>query len=207
MIYSDDFVWLHFPKCAGTKVERLFASYFSNEQGIYQDPVGIQMEPPVLWHDNIARRESRDPNFRLGSRTVICSFRRLPAWLLSRYNYEYQRSPHLNHRPERLLMGRFLGRTGQENHADVIAKNFLPRTILESGKLIFLRTEYFELDFKAVFGNYVNVSVIPDWEFAKKENISEDNVPSHIRKQLFEDQGSLYAKCPYWKMIEDIAYT
>jgi len=207
MIYSNTFVWLHFPKCAGTKIERLFATYYSDEKGITQDLVGVQMEPPVLWHDSIARRESRDQNFELGNRTVICSFRRLPSWLISRYNYEYQRRPHFNHRPERLLVGKFLGQNGRETHADVIVESFLPKSILESGNLRFIRTEHFEYDFKSVFGDYIDISVIPSWEYNKKENTSENNVPLGIRNKLRKNQQLLYQNCPYWKMVEDIAYT
>lgn len=206
MIYSDSFVWLHVPKCAGTKIERLFAKYYSDKKGIYQDIVGGQMDPPVMWHDSIAVREARDPNFMLGNRTVICSFRRLPAWLMSRYSYEVQRSPDLPHRPERLLVGRFLTRQGRENHADTIIKNFLPKSILELGKLRFIRTEYFESDFKSVFGDYIDISIIPSWEYNVKENTSENFVPIEIKKKLYRNLQALYEECPYWKMVEDLAY-
>jgi hypothetical protein len=206
MIYSKDFVWLHFPKCAGTKIERLFATYFSNEKEITQDLIGPQRKLPVLWHDSIAQREARDPGFVLGDRTVICSIRRLPSWLVSRYNFEYKRSPQLDYRPERLLVGRFLEQHGRENHADSYARKYLPMSILESGEVRFIRTEYFEDDFKSVFGDYIDISRIPDREFSKKENVTENNVPLDIRNKLDKNRKILYGVCPYWKMVEDVAY-
>lgn len=30
MIIGKEFVWLHFPKCAGTKIEKIFETYFSD---------------------------------------------------------------------------------------------------------------------------------------------------------------------------------
>jgi len=206
MIYSDAFVWLHFPKCAGTKIERLFEKYFSGDNGIVQDLIGVQNDPSVAWHDSVAQRESRDPRFLLGSRTVICSFRRLPSWLESRYAMEYDRSPQLDHRLERLLEGKFLEQTGLENHADRYAMKYLPKPILESDKLRFIRTEYFEADFKSVFGDYVDVSIIPDWEFNKRENASKSYIPLDIKKRLSDNQHRLYEQCPYWKIVEDLAY-
>ena len=103
MIYSNNFVWLHFPKCAGTKIENLFRTYYSHDKGIHQDIVETRIDPLATWHDTIESREKRDPGFILGDRTIICSFRRLPAWLESRYSYEVRRSPQLDHRPKLLL--------------------------------------------------------------------------------------------------------
>jgi hypothetical protein len=206
VIYSDTFVWLHFPKCAGTKIERLFEKYYSDGNGIVQDLIGIKNNPSVSWHDSVHQRESRDPKFLLEDRVVICSLRKLPSWLESRYSFEYERCPQLDHRPERLLEGKFLEQDGIENHADLYAMSYLPRSILESGKVRFIRLEYFESDFKSVFGDYVDVSIIPNSEFNKKVNFSKNCLPPDFRKRLYGNQQVLYEKCPYWKMVEDIAY-
>jgi len=206
MIYSNDFVWLHFPKCAGTKIERIFEKYFSSDKRIFQDHINPQIDPSASWHDGVFDRERRDPKFTLGNRTVICSFRRLPSWLESRYNFEYQRSPQLNHRPELLLEGRFLERRGWENHADFYIKKYLPESILLSDKIKFIRTEYFETDFRIVFKDFIDISLIPDVEFSERINVSESHLPIEIKNKLLDNQQELYEKCPHWKVAEDIAY-
>ncbi len=206
MIYSDDFVWLHFPKCAGSKIENLFRKYYSSDKRIFQDVVDPKLDPMATWHDSISDRENRDPNFILGNRIVICSFRRLPAWLESRYSFEFRRSPQVNHRPDLLLEGRFLEYGGYPNHADYYPRKYLPETVLRSNKIRFIRTEHFESDFKWVFRDFVDPSVIPSWEFNKKVNVSESAVPDEIRRKLIQNQTEVYDKCPYWKMVENIAY-
>jgi len=206
MIYSDEFIWLHFPKCAGTKIEHLFKTYFSHDKKIVQDAVDPAIDPRGTWHDSVSDREKRDPNFVLGNRVVICSFRRLPKWLDSRYSFEVQRSPQLNHHPELLLQGKFLEQGGHESHADLYVRLYIPQPLLESGKIRFVRTEYFESDFKRVFGEFLDIKMIPGWEYAKKVNISHSAVPDTIRKKLLEDPREVYENCPYWKAVETIAY-
>jgi hypothetical protein len=205
MIYSDDFVWLHFPKCAGVKIEQLFEKYFSNENQIVQDIIDPALFKKISWHDSVADREARDPSFSLGERIVICSFRKLPSWLISRYSFEYHRSPNLNHRPELLIEGRFLEQGGSLNHADNYVRKYLPEKILNSDKLRFIRTEYFEHDFKLVFGEFLDISVIPDWEYQKKVNVSRLVVPEVIRNELIESE-EVYTHCPYWKLVEGFFY-
>ncbi len=207
MIISKEFVWLHFPRCAGTKVEHLFQKYYSDEKDIAQDTIIPTIVDPLayIWHDTIAEREARDANFSLGNRIVICSFRRLKPWLVSRFNFEVYRNPHLNHQPELLLEGKFLESRGAINHADWYARQYIPRSILFSGRLRFIRTEHFADDFKAAFGEFIDLSRIPDWEFEQKTNVAEDAVPRSIRQRLFSDQ-TIYERCPYWKLVEEIAY-
>lgn len=211
MLYSDEFIWLHFPKCAGTKIENLFKTYYSFDKRIFQDTVDPISDPQATWHDSILDREERDPGFSLGNRIVICSFRRLPNWLESRYSFELQRSPQLSHHPELLLEGKFLEPTGQQNHADAYAEKYLPQSILRSDKIRFIRTEYFEYDFKRVFGEFLDMTIIPDEEFSTKANASESAVPEEIKQKLFQKSlfqrwERVYKKCPYWKAVEKIAY-
>ena len=206
MIYSDEFVWLHFPKCAGTKIENLFKTYYSTEKRIFQDKVDPRIDPQATWHDTITVREKRNPDFVLGDRVVVCSFRRLPAWLESRYSFEVKRSPQLNHRPELLLEGKFLEQSGFLNNADYYVKQYLPEGILRSGKIRFIRTEHFEEDFRRVFGEFLDVTVIPDGEFSKRVNVSKSIVPEDIRQQLLQNPQRVYGHCPYWKIVEDFAF-
>jgi len=58
MIYNDDFVWLHFSKCAGTKIEHLFEKYFADMDGLHLDIVNEKTNPDISWHDSIAQRET-----------------------------------------------------------------------------------------------------------------------------------------------------
>jgi len=205
VIYNSEFVWLHVPKCAGTKIENLFKKYFSHEDGLFQDPVVPKNDLSCPWHNSTSDREASDPEFKLDGRTVICSFRRLPSWLESRYNFEVQRNPHLPHNPELLFEGKFLEANGYVGHADYYAKKYLPETILKTGKVRFLRTEFFETDFKLIFGDFLPISRIPDWELKKKVNISKSSLPPHIKEQLY-GQKKVYEKCPYWRSVEEMAY-
>ena len=144
MIYNQDFIWLHFPKCAGTKVAEIIRNYFSKTEGLFQDPVGVAADPTIAWHDAVSDRMSKDPGFDPGQRTIITSFRRLLPWLISRYNFEVQRSPHLDHRPELLLEGKFLEANGRIGHTDGYIRKYLSDSVLQAGRVEFIRTEYFE---------------------------------------------------------------
>lgn len=205
MIYTKEFVWLHFPKCAGTKIEHLFKKYLS-KKGLFQDTIEVASDPSIAWHDAIADREARDPSFRLGTRTVICCFRRLPSWLESRFNFEFGRSPELPHRPELLLQGRFLEESGLAGYADDYARRYLPPQIIESGNVRFLRTEFFTDDFKAIFGEFLDISRIPDREFKRKVNASPRCLPEDVRRQLYDAPEKIYRSCPYWRSLEEMAY-
>lgn len=206
MIYNDDFVWLHFPKCAGTKIEHMFSEFFSGQPGLVQDVVSSEKDPSISWHDSIAGRESRDPSFELGNRTVVCSFRRLPGWLESRYNFEFLRNPKLQHHPEQILEGRFLEANGKTQHADNYVMKFLPQELLETGQVRFLRVEHFESDFRSIFGEFLDVSVIPDEVFRKKANVTKRCLPDQIREQLHSESRKVYTKCPLWSGVELLAY-
>lgn len=206
MIYNDKFVWLHFPKCAGFKIESIFKTYFNNEKDLIQDPVGLKYDPDVSWHDSIHQRSKRDMSFVLGERTVICSFRNLPSWLISRYNFEFSRSPDRKHDPELLLEGKFLEVNGYQNHADNYAKKYLPPEILETGNIKFIRVEYFKEDFRSIFGKFIDVSKIPESELESRVNKSEQYLSEAIINELYDKNRKIYDRCPYWRSVEDIAF-
>jgi len=206
MIYNNDFIWLHFPKCAGTKIEKLFTRYLAKQKGIHMDTIDIRVNPDVSWHDSIEDRINRDPTFLVGSRAIICPFRKLPKWLESRFNFEVMRNPALSHNPAFLLEGKFLESNGYKNHADYYVRKYLPETILGSEKIRFLRTEFFEADFKEIFSDYLDISSIPDHEYKKTENASKSFLPAKIKQQLSDNITELYNQCPYWKHVEEIAY-
>jgi hypothetical protein len=205
MIYNDKFVWVHFPKCAGTKVRSLFKRYFSTDSELFQDTIDLKNNPAASWHDSVGCRSTHNPAFMLGGRIVICSIRRLPSWLASRYNFEYQRSPGLAHNPNLLLEGKFMERGGYICHADDYIEKYLPQTLLDTGNVRFLRAEYFETDFIELFGKYLDLSVIPREEFIKRINFSKNHVPADILHSL-RSSRDIYSKCPKWRAVEELAY-
>jgi len=205
MIYSDEFVWLHFPKCAGTRIAQIFKDYFLHDDRIIQDTISPEAYKTLSWHDSIADREARNLGFHREGKVVICSFRRLPSWLISRYSFESRRSPHLKHQPELLLEGKFLEQDGRMSCADYYVRKYLPPNILDSCDIRFIRTEVFTTDFLRVFGEFIDTSVIPRWEFEQKSNTSTSVVPNLIKRKLLEGTD-VYQSCPYWATVEELAY-
>ncbi|MBC7489781.1 MAG: hypothetical protein H7240_07240 [Glaciimonas sp.] len=206
MIYNDKFIWLHFPKCAGVKVESLFRKYYYDVPGLIQDVVDPKNDASASWHDSVATRLNKNPEFTLGDKEIICPIRKLPSWLISRYNFECGRSPELNHNPELLVTGRFLEASGVLNHADVYIQNYLPQSLLDKGRVSFLRVENFEADFIELFGKYIDVSIIPKEEFAQRENISKNYLPEEIVHKLISSQ-EVYTNCPKWFSVEKLAFS
>lgn len=206
MIYNDKFVWLHYPKCAGTKIEILFNKYFAQDERIIQDVFGDPLDKSYSWHHSVRDRELMNPDFQLGERTVICSFRRLPSWLESRFNYELMRNPEFVHHPEILVEGKFYENNGFINHADHYARKYLPGYLLVNTVVRFLRSEYFASDFKTIFGDYLDISIIPDSELQARVNTSASKLPEEIRNRLYDENSSVYECCPYWRSVEELAY-
>jgi hypothetical protein len=206
MIYNDKFIWLHFPKCAGTKIENIFLKYYSDVLELTQDVVDPKNDVAASWHDSIATRSKKNPEFTLGDREIICPIRKLPSWLISRYNFECGRSPELNHKPELLLAGKFMEASGALNHADVYIQSYLPQSLLDTGRVSFLRVENFEEDFIEIFGKYVDVSLIPKEEYGQRENISKNYLPEEVVRNLLNSQD-VYANCPKWFSVEKLAYS
>lgn len=134
MIISDSFVWIHFPKCAGLKIASIFEKYFSNDKSIHRDPLLSEIDPTISWHDTVEMRIRKDPDFSIKNKEVICCFRRLPAWLMSRYSFEVSRNPSFAHDPVRLLVGEFLESDQSLGNADYYAKKYLPISLLGSKK-------------------------------------------------------------------------
>lgn len=205
MIYNDKFVWLHFPKCAGTKVENIFESYFKNIPELHIDPVGLDKDPTVGWHDSIEEREKKDINFKLGQRDVIISVRRLAPWLVSRYCFEVQRNSHLQHDKMKLFQAKFLEFNGNENDADFYMKKYLPENIMKNNRVRFLRTEFFESDFKSIFKDYIDLSKIPKETYTKNINTSEKCLTPEFINDI--NNFNFNKVAPYWLKIQKLAYS
>lgn len=208
MIYSNEFVWIHFPKAAGSKVETLFRKYFASNPSVHQDQVGRRLNPSISWHDSISDREKRDPSFNLGNRRLIVCTRRLSSWLKSRYLFELQRTPRLEHDPELLVTGRFLERSGRVNHADnYVLKWISPSIRLNHGLISYLRVESFASDFLDIFGQYLDVSEISISELEQRENASASvGGKLDVDRLIAANIDSIYKACPLWAELESEVY-
>lgn len=206
MIYNADFVWLHFPKCAGTTIEKLFANYFSDLPDIVQDPVTNKPDSAINWHDSVKQREEKDPDFRLEDQKVICCFRRLPDWLESRYLFEAARSPQLDHDPRTLARARFLEHNGYLNNADYYARTYLPEELVTRGQVEIIRLEHFRKDFRKVFGRYLDVSRIPDAALSTRHNPSRKSDSNPARAVIKTHRDAIYPHAPYWARLESRFY-
>lgn len=187
MIIGPDFIWLHFPKCAGTSVEMALRAIYKRQRGYYFDPIGAQH--PVIWHDTIWLRRQRDPNFSPDGRRILCCFRRLPSWILSRVHFIATRDERLTSTREMLRAGRFRENNGNINNPD----NYL-RGFVASKPTTWLRTENILADLSAALG-------LP--ESKVREHLPhEKHGLSYIRNVDFwfttEELDRLYAACPLW---------
>jgi len=75
VLWSDRFVWLHVPKCAGTQTRAVL-----RKLGAFDEDLD-----PNIWHQG--RREGLTDS----GRVVVANFRRLPSWVLSLAHYEAAR--------------------------------------------------------------------------------------------------------------------
>lgn len=204
MIYNEKFVWLHFPKCAGVKIENMFQKYFQDTEGLHIDTVDTEKDVFMSWHDSISGREAKDSNFVLGDRDVIIPIRRLSSWLVSRFCFEVQRNPTLLHDKENLLKGKFLEIDGYESSVDDYMKEFLPEYILKNNRVRFLRIEFFESDFKNIFSDYLDLTNIPEEVYRDKLNVSQRCLSNEFIERLKNTDFNNIA--PYWTYIEKLAY-
>jgi len=205
MIYNEKFIWIHFPKIAGTKIEEIFKKYYAHDNTIKQDKVGkVREDGSLPWHDSIAERVKYDPSFKVEGKKIIVCVRRLPSWLKSRFNFEIDRNPNLPHKLETLYEAKFLESNGYLNNADYYIKKYLPNELIKANELVFIRVENFEEDFKNAFKGLIDLSLIPDKVFARKSNTSSD----HIGKSWLNDEIShnIYKNSPLWSEIEKLAY-
>ena len=192
MIIGDNFVWLHFPKCAGTFTEKLIRKYFNSDPRIYFDPIDPKN---VIWHQNLAQREKKS-NIDFSDKAVICNFRRLPFWIISRIRYEEMRSGKTV--PRKLIIeGRFYNENGTESKADKTLQKFTERKVDH-----WLRTEHLEVDFMNVFSKYLNVRpLISSADFT--EMVNSTGKGSNIEGWFNRDELiNLYRSNPSWSMLE-----
>ncbi len=192
MIIGRDFIWLHFPKCAGVHTEKILHTYFQNDPDIRFDKIDPSN---VIWHQNVPERE-KSAGISLQGKAVICNFRRLPSWMLSRIKFEEKRSGIVTTKEE-YVRGKFHEAGGFLNHADVYVKKYTVTPVNH-----WIRTEYLRDDFVQAFSPYLDLSAIDlDKEFSTKSNATEYE---RELTQWFsqEDLNTLYASCPLWASLE-----
>lgn len=196
MIIGEDFIWLHFPKCAGVHTEKVLHKYFDTDPKIHFDPI----DPAnVIWHQNVAERE-RATGTVLKDKAIICNFRRLPSWILSRIQFEEKRSGIVTVKDD-YVRGKFHEAGGFVNHADTYVKKYTVYPVRS-----WIRTEYLAEDFERAFSPFLDLSSIDlSREFSKKSNVTSYN------KELSRwfspgDLKVLYASCPLWTQLEQSLY-
>ena len=199
MVISDDFIWLHFPKTAGTSTEKVLRKLFGKVKTVHFDKIDHHH---IIWHHTIAKRRAHDPDFSPSGKKLICGFRRLPHWLLSRIYFEYSRNPQRIVTRDMLLRGQFFEAKGDLNNADVYARRYSPDVTH------WIRTEHLVDDFYAVFGPLSGVKQ-PRIEkyFAKGKNRTKVNYIKDIQFYFSAAElAQLYACNPLWARIEQEIY-
>ena len=183
MIVGSNFVWLHFPKCAGTATHsalRRLAPDAKFDSGDRKQ------------HDSVRERQTVDPSFHVGSRKIICGFRRLPHWLLSRVHYGAHRGWPVVTR-EMLLIGHFTMKDGTTRTADYNALRFSQTNVDH-----WVRTEHIAED----LGRALDI----DCETVRTALVRENETPPYIGDLTFwftkEELAGLYRASPIWTAIE-----
>ncbi len=192
MIIGEKFLWLHFPKCAGTFTEKLLRQHVAEDTTIKFDPIDPNN---VIWHQNVSQREEMSKT-DLSNKDIICNFRRLPHWIISRVMFEEKRSGHIT-KKELYTTGRFLEYNGLQSSADAYVKLFTNRKINN-----WIRVENLEEDFIKVFSKYIKFkSSLGSSSFSKKVNTSDWG--NNIKKWFdYNDLRKLYNSCPLWSKYE-----
>lgn len=199
MIVGKDFIWLHFPKTGGSHIERVLRKHYGKDKDIKFDEINIEN---VIWHHGIDQRKAYDSDFDASGKKIICGFRRLPYWLLSRVFFEYSRSPEFIVKRNIFCKGEFDEGNGKINKADVYAR------IYNKNVSYWIRTENLRKDFISVFSNFLDLSVMDvDAEFLRKTN---KNLVNYIKDVSFyftsQELEELYNRNPIWAEIETNIY-
>jgi hypothetical protein len=196
MIVAPDFVWLHFPKCAGTAIESALALIYKGREDIVFDPID---QNNVIWHHTINEREIYDPSFRLGNRLVISCIRRLPHWVLSKAHFEAARPPkHLVATREMLINGCTYEADGAAHNADVYAQMFSNPRVDR-----WIRVEHLVEDLSEAL-NLPESTV--QGALAVKNKIKIDYLKDIRFWFTQEEVSNMYAVNPIWAAIERKVY-
>ena len=199
MIYGNNFIWLHFPKCAGVTIEKLISKHFSQRQDIVFDD---QDPSNVIWHHNLKQRLAYDSTFIVDGKDVICCFRRLPYWLLSRIHFEKSRSTNFVVTRDMFLKGYFFEKNGAMNNANNYAIKYSERVDH------WIRVENLKTDFINTFSKFLDLSNIDiENEITKKRNLNKFNYIKDLNFYFSpDDLEKLYQNNEKWARLETKIY-
>jgi len=192
MIIGTDFIWLHFPKCAGSFTEKLLKKLVPDNGTYLFDPIDTAN---VIWHQNIQERE-KYLNYSLSNKEIICNFRRLPNWIISRICYERERTGQVVSK-EAYCRGNFFEQNGKVEHADNYIQKYTKTDVT-----YWIRVEYLQNDFIKVFSKYFQIdNILIANAFKNRVNASQWN--GDISKWFEKDDlATLYSSCPRWAELE-----
>lgn len=192
MIIGENFIWLHFPKCAGTFTEKLLRQHVVEDVRIKFDPIDPDN---IIWHQNVSKREEAT-KVDLSSKEIICNFRRLPSWIISRTVYEEKRSG--NVAPKELYFtGNFLKVNGEQSNADNMIRRYTTRKVNH-----WIRVEYLEEDFINVFSKFIKFK-LPIHSSCFNSKVNSTGWGNDIHNWFsHNDLIKLYNSCPLWTKFE-----
>lgn len=201
MIIGPDFVWMHFPKCAGSSFTEAMENALSHRDDVHIDP---KDQSNVIWHHTVEKRRAYDSTFSPEGKRIICGIRRLPTWLLSKTHFEAQRPPDYHITPRELLMqGRFIENDGRVGWADGYMRGFTAWPVDA-----WIRIENFASDAIKAFSGTSIEAEIRAADFTAKSNVSRIRYLADTRFYFTpEELRALYAKCPVWTKMERAAYS
>jgi len=198
MIVGDKFVWLHFPKCAGHAVDQALKSVLRG-----RTDVAFDVADRTGWHDSLEERQRRDPSLVVDDRAVICGFRRLPYWMLSRVHYEASRPPYLSATRGMLCRGEFFHQNGQIGKADDYALHY------DAKVERWIRTEHLAEDFERHFSDILG-SHLAKAAMRKVRRIVNGTRLNYIRSLDYhftpDELARLYDANPTWAALERALY-
>ncbi|HEY3695422.1 hypothetical protein [Phenylobacterium sp.] len=199
MIVGGKFVWLHFPKCAGHAVEQALKSVLRRDRAAAFDAPDREG-----WHDSPRDRRRREADPQLSDRTVICGFRRLPFWMLSRAHYEASRPPYQCVTRAMFCRGEYFHQNGQVGKADDHALYYGEADVER-----WIRTEHLPEDFERSFGDILG-SRLTRAAVRKLRRIVNGTRLNYIRSLDFHftagELEALYAANPAWAARERELY-
>ena len=193
MIITDKFVWLHFPKCAGTLTESLLRKIIPSHLNAEFDEIVAKEYPSVRWHNTVDERQNKIGRI-LADRDVISNFRRLPNWMLSIVHFNVvRRGPKT---PKELYVnGFYFHETGHKMFAEAMVERYC-------GSNFWLRTECLADDICQVFSRYFSVNEGAVRQYCSQK-INASYWSGNIRDFFNEDDlRTLYNACPKWSALE-----